>query len=219
MTKRLLVVAALLLVVIAGLATAIWYRTGAHDPVIAKVDGVPIHESQADARIAGIAAVHKDITSALGPEWRSLILQSLVDDVLMAQEARRVGIDVIKEDVDASLDSLRSRFASEDDWKRFLEDQGIDQTELERRILLQLVGSRVYEEVTAAVAPTEDELHAYFEAHQSDFTVDGKVQPFLEVRNSIEDTLTKQMQDEAFGAWLQQRRSEANVVVVSDEWR
>ncbi|GBE22087.1 MAG TPA: hypothetical protein ENH00_00180 [Actinobacteria bacterium] len=219
MTKRLLVVAALLIVVIAGLATAIWYRIGTHDPVIAKVDNILIHESQADARIAGIAAVHKDITSALGPEWRSLVFQSLVDDVLMGQEARRAGIDVTKKDVDASLDSLRGRFPSEDDWRRFLEDQGIDQAELERRILLQLVGSRVYEEVTADVVPTEDELHAYFEAHQSDFTVDGEVQSFLQVRNSIEDTLTKQMQDEAFSAWLQQRRSEANVVVVSDEWR
>ncbi|NOY54931.1 MAG: hypothetical protein GXP34_02995 [Actinobacteria bacterium] len=219
MTKRLVAVAALLLIVVAGLAAAIWYRTGVRDPVIVKVDGVPIHESQAEARIAGIAAVHKDIASTLGPDWRSLVLQSLVDDVLMQQEARRAGIEVIDQDVDASLDSLRSKFPSEADWRRFLEEQGIDQTELERRIRLQLVGSRVYEEVTAAVAPTEDELRAYYRAHESDFTVDGKVQPFLEVRNSIEDKVTKQMRDEAFGTWLQQRRSEADIVVVSDEWR
>ncbi|NIA24577.1 MAG: hypothetical protein GWP04_03310 [Gammaproteobacteria bacterium] len=212
-------VVVLLLVVIAGLATAIWYRTGLHDPVIAEVDGVRIHESQAEARIGGIAAVHNGIASALGPEWRSLILQSLVDDVLMQQEARRAGVDVTKQDIDASLDHLHGKFPSEDDWRRFLEDQGIDETELERRIRLQLIASRVYQEVTADVAPTEDELHAYYQAHQSDFTIDGEVQPFLEVRNSIEDKLMKQMQDEAFSRWLQQRRSEAIVVVVSDEWR
>ena len=200
-----------------GLVVALWLRPAAADPVIARVDGSAIHQSQADARIEGIRAVHEDVEAMLGPNWRDLVFQSLIDDVIIAKEAAVQGLDVADEEVDAAVARLRDGFDA-DSWIAWLDAQGMDQRELERRIRLQTLSSKVYLEVTRDVQPSDDDLTAYYEAHLEEFTLQGEPKPFLEVRNSIEDTLLAQMQDRAYTSWLEQRRTEVNVEVLDDEW-
>ncbi|MEN8113312.1 MAG: SurA N-terminal domain-containing protein [Actinomycetota bacterium] len=220
MKKPLIVIAALaaVVVVLAGAAFAL-SRDRTPDPVIATVDGIPIHESAATSRVEGINTVHADAEPSMGPEWRAMVLQSLVDDVIMNREAEELGLDPSDKEVAAELDSLRSRFSSSDEWKQFLEDSGMNEDEIERRILLQMIGARVYNAVTGDIVVTDDDLLAYYEDHEDDFTVNGEVRAFLEVRSSIEDEVSKTLKDAAYGDWLERTRKEVVVVVVSDDWK
>lgn len=222
--KRIVMIAIPLLVIVIGLAAFFILRdsggeTAAPDVVIATVDGIPIYESAANSRIEGINAVHEDAATAMGSDWKQTVIQSLVDDVIMQQEAERLGVDPTPVEVDAEVAALRVKFSEDGGWDEFLESQGMTEAEIERRIRLQMVGARIYNAATEDAVPTEDDLVAYYEANQADFTVNGDVRAFLEVRNSIEDEVTKRMKDTAYLAWIDGQRGSVTVVVVSDAWK
>lgn len=222
--KRIVMIAIPLLVVAIGVVAFVWFRDGgaetaAPDPIIATVGGIAIHESAANSRIAGINAVHDDAATAMGSDWKATVIQSLVDDVIMQQEAERLGVDPTSEEVATEVDALRVKFAEDGSWEEFLESQGMDEAEIERRVRLQMIGARIYNAATEEAVPTDDDLVAYYEANLADFTVNGDVRAFLEVRNSIEDEVTKRMRDTAYLAWIEGQRGTVTVVVVSDAWK
>lgn len=221
MNKRILMIGSAIVVVVAiGAAIAAWMVSDSAeaDPVIATVDGVAIHESAAASRIEGIAAVHGS-TDAIGTEWRWMVMQSLIDDVIMQQEVERAGLEPTADDIETEVESLRSRFGEDGSWDDFLDEQGMTSEEMERRVELQMVGARAYESITGDIAPTEDEVRTFYEDNIETYTVDGEPLPFLEVRNSIESELTKQMRDTVYVSWLAEKRESVVVVVVSDEWK
>jgi hypothetical protein len=186
-------------------------------PVIAWVDGTPVTDAQAASRLAGVSEVHEDAT--MDAAWRSLVLESLVDDVLLAREASRRGIAPTAEDQQTAFDELRAMFPDLDTFQAFLAERGVDEGELRRRVTQQLIGARVYEAVTAEVAATPAEIEAYYEEHRTEFVTHDGERPLLEVRDEIESLVTKSAKDTAFADWLAVQRAAADVEVVSDEWR
>ena len=189
------------------------------EPAIALVDGRPIYESAAQARIDSVGSLHGgDITETLGEEWRETILRTLIDDVIIAIEADRRGIEVASETLEQEMADVR-RLAGGDDWEEWLESRGLDEEELERRIHLQLLSGLIYQAVTEGVSPTEDDLLAYYDENLSSFTTQDGERPFLEVRNSIEETVAKNMKDEAYAAWIVDERGDVTIEVVDDAWK
>jgi parvulin-like peptidyl-prolyl isomerase len=188
-------------------------------PVIARVDGRAIHLHEAQARVEGLSTVHGDFQEALGERWPEQILQSLVDDQILLEQAKELGITVSDEDVRAYVDRVEGMIGADQSFDEWLAGQGLSVAELERRATLQLVGARVYLTVTEDVTVTGDELQAYYREHRTDFQeTDGTIPTLLELRRSLRETLLKQEQDEAYAAWLQDVRDQAEVVVVMDEW-
>lgn len=188
-------------------------------PVIARVDGRPIRLGEAAARVESLSSVHGDIREVLGKDWPEKVLQSLIDDRILEREAERMGIGVTEQDVQAHLDNVRSMLPegqSLDDW---LATQGMTLPELERRIRLQILGTRVYAEVTKDVVVTAAEVRAYYREHRAEFEeADGTIPPLLEVRRSIRDVLLPQARDQAYADWLEEARRDAEVLIVIDDW-
>lgn len=221
MNKRILTIGLAIVVVLAiGAAITAWMVSDRSepDPVIATVDGVEIHESAAVSRIEGITSVHGS-TDAIGTEWRWMVMQSLIDDVIMQQEVKRAGLEPTPEDLENEIESLRSRFGADGSWDDFLDEQGMTGEEMERRVQLQMIGARAYESITGDIAPTEDEVLAFYQDNIETYTADGEPLPFLEVRNAIESEVAKQMRDSVYVAWLSEKRESVVVVVISDEWK
>lgn len=209
--------------VLAVILSAVIAACGSSDgsgPIIARVDGRPIHQSVADARIAGIGQVHgDDIAAALGEDWRTTVLRTLTDDIIMQIEAEARGVEVSNAEVDQELDDLRTAVGTDEEWEAWLTRNGIDEGEARRRLLLQETSSRVYRAITEGVQATEADAEAYYEANPDKFTTSDGLLPFLEVRNSLIDTLTGDMQEEAFADWLEQRRGNVEIEVLADEWK
>ncbi len=187
-------------------------------PVVARVDGRPIYLSQAEARLQGLASVHGDVSDSLGADWPQKVLQSLVDDVLIQEEAERRDIHLTDEEIAAALSQVRQDFPSGEAFDRWLEDQGMDLAELERRMTLNMLAARVYMAVTADVKVAGAEIRAYYRSHRSNYEGADGPTPLLEVRASIRDALEQQERDRAFAVWLDERRDGANVFVVLDGW-
>lgn len=187
--------------------------------VIATVDDRPIFLELARARIAGLTTVHGSLADTMGPDWHQQILDSLVDDQLIQEESARLGIAVTDDELQTHVDNLRGQFGSDQAFDAWLKDQGMDLTELERRITLQTLGARVYEAVTKDVAVTIEQIRDYYDSHRSKYEQsDGTRTPLFDVRSDIEQQLLGDARDEAFGAWLQNQRSRATVVVVDPDW-
>lgn len=188
-------------------------------PIIARVDGRPIHLHEAQARVQGLSTVHGDVQGVLGEGWPEQILQSLVDDQILLEQAEELGITVSDEDVQAYVDRVEGMIGTDQSLDEWLAEQGLTIAELERRAALQLVGARVYLTVTDDVTVTGDELRGYYREHRTEFQeTDGTIPTLLEVRRSLRETLLKQQQDEAYAAWLQDVRDQVEVIVVMDDW-
>lgn len=187
-------------------------------PVIARVDGNPIYLTQAEARISGLATVHGDVEKTLGPEWPQRILDSLIDDVIIQTEADRRGLAIPQEKVEGALAEIRNGFGSPQAFEEWLDAQEMDLAELERRVRLNLLAAEVYLDVTAATDVSQEEIREYYRKNREDFAEGDRTLPLLEVRNSIRDLLEKRERDGAFGAWLEQRHEQVDVVVVLGDW-
>lgn len=221
MTSRLRAALVAGAVAIAGVLTFVLLRDGGEaapvaGPVIARVNGSPIHLSQARARVEGVASVHGD--APLGDEWAERILESLIDDVIVAEAADQRGIEATDADIEAGVNRIRDNFASEEEFTQWLAERGMDVTELRRRVTLELITSRVFLAVTADIEITGDEVREYYRSHRSDYTVDDRRIPLLQVRQDIRDKLEKEERDRTFGEWLAQRREEARVEVLLPDW-
>lgn len=228
MSRRIVPIALALssLVVLTGLAYAL--RLGPFrseeatvdlGPVIARVDGRPIHLAEAAARVESLSSVHGDVRDVLGKDWPKKVLQSLVDDRILERQAARLGITVTEEDVAAHVENIRSMLPEEQTLESWLAAQGITLEELERRIRLQILGTRVFLAVTEDVRVTGSEIRAYYREHREDFQeADGTTPPLLEVRRSIRDTLLQRARDRAYGEWLERARRATEVVILMDDW-
>jgi hypothetical protein len=187
--------------------------------VIARVDGRPIFLELARARVEGLTTVHGSLAETMGQDWQQRILDSLVDDELIREEATRRGIVITQDELQSHVDRLRGQFGSAAEFDAWLSEQGMDTTELERRITLQTLGANVYEAVTSGVDVTIDAIRDYYRTHPNKYLQsDGTRVPLFDVRDQIEQTLSSDAKDAAFGAWLEDQRSSANVVVVDPDW-
>lgn len=190
------------------------------DPVIARVDQIPINLSLAHARVAGVSTIHgSDLSVVLGPDWRDKVLQSLVDDVIVQREAGRIGAYLNADEVARAEAHTRGQFTTRAQFSSWLKERGMDEQELFRRLRLQLLSQRVYDRVTKDVKATDDEVVAYYGQHTSDYAgIDGKPLPLEDVRDQVEPTVTQKMKDAAFGTWLDGWRKKAKVVVLIRDW-
>jgi SurA-like protein len=226
-TKALLVLVSAAAVIGLGIGAASafhlgpWERPPAEDlgPVIARVNGSPIYLGLAKARVEGMSTVHGDLQQALGSEWPTRILDSLIDDQLIEQEAARRGILMTDQRLAEHVDRLRATFASGAAFESWLQSQSMDLTELQRRIRLQTVAAEVYQAVTADVRVDASDVSAYYRQHRDDYRQsDGTVTPLFDVRTDIQQKLVKAAQDRTFSAWLQTRRDAATVSIVDPDW-
>ncbi len=226
MTTRIVAaVVTSVLVVALGLAYGLrlgpWAREAPADPgpVIATVDGAPIHLAEAAARVESLSSVHGDVREVLGEDWPERVLQTLVDDRILEREARALGVQVTPEDVETQLANVESMLPEGQDLDAWLASQGMTREELERRVRLQLLGARVYQAVTRDVRVTGAEIRAYYREHRDDYEgVDGTVAPLLQVRRSIRETLLQQARDRAYAEWLEAARDRTEVVIVLPNW-
>lgn len=187
--------------------------------VIATVDGRPIYLDDAVFRYQGLSATHGGGDQGLEANWREQVLRSLVDDQLIQIEAERLGLEVSDQEIANEVLRLQEMFPTTAEYEAWLASQGMDQAELERRIRLQTLGVRVYEEVTAGVKVSEQEIRSYYEEHTDEYIdANGEVAPYENVRAQIEETLRQQKAGEAYALWQARRREAVEVVVLDTEW-
>lgn len=113
-------------------------------------------------------------------EARRGILDQLIEEKLVVQRARSLGIELdateVKTRVDAALEQVRSRFPSVDAFRETLRQEGITETMLRERyesdISQEILGQRIVgREVRSKVEVTSDDVRRYFDEEKDQLPV------------------------------------------------
>ncbi|MFQ5990492.1 MAG: peptidylprolyl isomerase, partial [Candidatus Methylomirabilales bacterium] len=149
-----------------------WAEAPSAEKVAAEVDGGVItyqelnDEFRSRSRIA-FESVQNDPQAQLA---RKRLLQQMIAQELLFQEAERQKLTVSPEAVSARLKNIRARFPSEEAFKTALTSSGLTEAKLKKKIKRGLLVEQLVErEVLDKISVSPEETKAYYESHRDDY--------------------------------------------------
>jgi parvulin-like peptidyl-prolyl isomerase len=144
--------------------------SGADRDPVARVNGEPVQRAEL-ARMAGNPLTLEEARRELGverPGTRELervALRRVVHRRLLVQEARRRGLGVTEQELDAEIGALRRRFADLRSFGAWMREQGLDDASLFETVRGDLAAERVRAALVQGVRVSDEEVVRYHDAH------------------------------------------------------
>lgn len=203
--SRLVVAGGLLLVSVQAT------RADVIDRILATVGGALILQS--DAVAATRFGFVQPPAQGDALQWT---LDRLIERRLMLIEVDRYGPPEPElAQIDARLRELDARIGSGERFDAFLRETGltVDQLRLYMRDDLR-IQAYIQQRFGTTFQPGEDDIVRYYHEHAAEFTRDGRLRPFGEVRDEARNALMAQLRAAAIREWLSslRRRTEVNVL-------
>lgn len=113
-------------------------------------------------------------------EMKKEMLNQMVEEKLLRQEAKKQNIIVTKQDIQKGVDEVKKRFNPENDYKEYKEElkrQGYTEKIFENDIKEQLMVMQLIEKEIKAKAtlPNEAEVQKYYDEHKKELKQDEQV--------------------------------------------
>ncbi len=170
------------------------------DRIMAKVNGEIITLSQVQEE--GYPLLAKLQTEFSGEELRARqqlveqqMLERIIDRILQVQQARKRGLTVSAQEVDAALqDIMRQNNLTEEEFKRILAEEDIDYLEYRNHIEEQLLVSRLLNiEVRSKIRVDLKEIEEYYQRHRNQYggEMQFRVRHILFLTNGSNGTMEK----------------------------
>ncbi|MCX7846937.1 MAG: SurA N-terminal domain-containing protein [bacterium] len=149
--------------------------------VVARVGDEVITTVELDQIYKPIA---RQIEENTGPEERAeqlakareAALKQLIDRKLLLLEANRMGVQLPEIEIEKQLDKIRGQYATEEDFRNFLEQQHMTEEELRKTIHDDLKVKVMFQDkVMRRVTVLPSEVHEYYQLHASEFVQPGQV--------------------------------------------
>ena len=147
---------------------------------IARVNGVVItrREFQVEYRQAvdRYAREGQPVNEAYIASVRRSVIQRMVDEELLFQESRQLGIVVSREEIDTEVAVARARFKNEAAFKKELERLHMDETQYRRKWHRQRAVDLVIERlVMPSITISEEEIRRFYDANPKHYQTPEKV--------------------------------------------
>jgi len=147
---------------------------------VVRVDGIEIKQKEVDTYINFYKK--QSTSSELTEDEEELktleasIIDSLIVTKLLEKYAEENNITVSSEEVDKQIKLIIDSYSSEEDFKKGLKDMGIDRKFLENYFRSLMLGSKIFDVVTADVIVTGQEVKQYYEDNKKTlFVVTARV--------------------------------------------
>ena len=143
-------------------------------------------------------------------------LNALIDRQLQLFEVNRyMPPEPTMAAIDERLAEVRARFTSQDAYEAALAESGMSESQLRSRVRDNLrITSYRAQRFAAALQPTEDDLLRYYRLREAEFTKDGVVQPFEEVREQLRARVGSERSEALINEWLENLRRRADVQIL-----
>jgi peptidyl-prolyl cis-trans isomerase SurA len=177
------VVAAALL----ALALTVSLRAEILEQVLVKVNGDIVTKSDFERlqveflrqrpELQNVTADSPELQKAVAESTPQLIL-SAVDELLLVQRGRELGYVMSDEQFKSVLDNIKkdNNIDTDEKFQEALKQEGMTLADLRRQLEKNMLESRVQQnEVMAKISVTEDEAHAYYDAHKNEFTTPSEL--------------------------------------------
>lgn len=147
---------------------------------VVRVDGIEIKQKEVDTYINFYKK--QSTSSELTEDEEELktleasIIDSLIVTKLLEKYAEENNITVSSEEVDKQIKLIIDSYSSEEDFKKGLKDMGIDRKFLENYFRSLMLGSEIFDVVTADVIVTGQEIKQYYDDNKKTlFVVPARV--------------------------------------------
>jgi hypothetical protein len=111
--------------------------------------------------------------------------------------------------------ALRARFATAEAFQSALAESGLTEGTLRSRVRDTLrIASYRSQRFAAALEPTDEDLLRYYRLREAEFTKDGVLQPFAEVRDQLRTRVAAERSASLINEWLATLRRRADVQVL-----
>jgi parvulin-like peptidyl-prolyl isomerase len=127
--------------------------------------------------LQNVTADSPELQKAVAESTPQLIL-SAIDELLLVQRGRELGYTMSDEQFKSVLDNIKKDNNIEDDAKfqAALKQEGMTLADLRRQLEKNMLETRVQQnEILAKISVTEDEAHAYYDAHKQEFTTPSAI--------------------------------------------
>src|SRR5271155_4041276 len=142
------------------------------DDVVAKVNGEKILRSDVDRYYNNQTT---NSPQALPAEQactlRLSILKQLIDEEIIMQRARKLGLLATDEEVDTKLNDFRAPYTQEE-FDKWLKDRGLSQVDFKKSLNRTLTEEKVLnKEITSKITITDADITNYYNEHKSEFNL------------------------------------------------
>lgn len=175
MGTRVKLIALTVVLILAGTALAVAVSIGIRRSaaVAATVNGEVIYQSALDTEVNAIAAQYGiDLKGKDGDKQRAeitkIVLDQLIEQRLVMQEARRYNAVATDAQIDAQVEQIKRNFPSEAAFQAGLAERQLTMKDLRDRLRTNLTVQNLVEKVTQ-VNVTDVEIEQYFREHRSEF--------------------------------------------------
>jgi peptidyl-prolyl cis-trans isomerase SurA len=185
MLKRLVCCSAV--AVIATLCISASLRAEIIEQVLVKVNGDIVTKSDFERlqveflrqrpELQNVNPDSPDLQKAVAESTPQLIL-SAVDELLLVQRGRELGYVMSDEQFKSVLDNIKkdNNIDNDEKFNEALKQEGMTLADLRRQLEKNMLETRVQQaEVMAKISVTEDEAHAYYDAHKNEFTTPSEL--------------------------------------------
>jgi FKBP-type peptidyl-prolyl cis-trans isomerase (trigger factor) len=139
------------------------------------------------------------------------IVQFLVQEQIVAQSAKDLGVSVTDQQVAAQVTQLVKAYGGETKVLALLKQQGMTMELLKRSIKGQALAQAALAKVATGVTVSDAEIQAYWDAHKSEYQKQKKTNTLAKAKTTIKQTLLSAKQQKLWSAWLDKRVKELGV--------
>lgn len=165
-------------------------NTSTAEEYVGEVDGIKITRSEYHERCVLLQSTYKIqqevYTGTTVEELSADVLKELEDGAfddmvyqkLLLREAENRKIKVTEEEVAQAIDEFKldQLQGNEENYSSFLEQTGLDDEKFKQEMKMELIISRVRDDITANISVTEEEAQAYYDENSSLYTQPAGIQ-------------------------------------------
>lgn len=155
--------------------------------------------------------------------YQRTVLDQLIDNRLLVQQAKALAIPVDETKIDQQVTEKLNQIMQQNQLTleqidSILKQRGSSLDEykanLANSVREQLLVAGLHDFITRNAAVTEDDIAAYYNDHQDDYTDDdGNVQPLSEVHDKIRDSLLSEAKSKVWNDWFDKMKAEAKIEI------
>lgn len=136
------------------------------------------------------------------------LLDNMITEELLNQEAEESGIKVTDSDVDNEIAMYKKNFPTDEEWNATLVQRGTTEEQLRIELVKEIQLRKLLEPQTPV---TEEEINTFYTENLEAMSTEEKVPTLDEMKEEIRHQLVYQKLSEVFPTWIEEIKAKAEI--------
>ena len=166
-------------------------------------------EDKKVATVNDVVITQGQLNEALMKQYGAEVLESLMTNEIIKQEAKAQKVEVSDKDLDSEYQVYADYYGGEEALLEAMATYDMTKDDILNDIKTYLLTVQL---IQKDITLTDDEIKAYYEENISSFTTeDGEQLPFEDVKEDVKEAVLEKRIDEEYDSWLDKKFEEYDV--------